>query len=227
MTEIQKFLFENQDLKYRDFSSKLIPNIKKEKIIGVRAPVLKEKARQMYLDGTYKKFISRLPHKYLEENSLHGYILCRIKDYGELIDETERFLPFIDNWAVCDTVRPAAFKKHKEELLEKTEEWIISEREYTKRFAIGMLMSYFLDGDFRKEQLEKVAKADSEEYYISMMAAWYFATALAKQYEPAVKYIENKRLLPLTHNRAIQKAVESRRISDERKEYLKKFRIKN
>ena len=226
MTEIQKFLFENQDLKYRDFSAKLIPTVDKERIIGVRAGVLKAKAKQMYKENSYKKFISGLPHKYLEENSLHGYILCEIKDFDKLINETEIFLPFVDNWAVCDTLRPRIFAKNSGELYEKIKIWIASDRIYTKRFAIGLLLSFYLDDEFEKEQLELVANADSEEYYISMMVAWYFATALAKQYEFAVKYIEEKRLLTGTHNRAIQKAVDSFRVSDEQKNYLKQFRIK-
>ncbi len=226
MNDIQKYLFDNCDLKYRDFSSKLIPTAEKEKIIGVRAPVLKAKAKQMYKDGSYKKYISRLPHKYLEENSLHGYILCEIKDFDELINEVERFLPYIDNWAVCDTVRPRIFKKHTDELYKRITRWISSGELYTVRFAIGMLLSFYLDGEFEKTHLELVTKADSEEYYLSMMVAWYFATALAKQYDSAVKIIEEKRLLPVTHNRAIQKAVESYRISDEKKSYLKQLKNK-
>lgn len=226
MTEIQKYLFDNQDKKYRDFSSKLIPTVDKERVIGVRAPVLKSKAKQMYKEGSYKDFILRLPHKYLEENSLHGYILCQVKDYDELINEIERFLPYVDNWSVCDTLRPTVFKKHTDELYEKIKEWIASDEIYTRRFATGMLMSYYLDGEFRKEHLKLVANADSEEYYISMMVAWYFATALAKQYGSAIKVIEKKMLLPATHNRTIQKAVESYRISDEQKKYLKQMKIK-
>ncbi|MBE6835297.1 MAG: DNA alkylation repair protein [Ruminococcaceae bacterium] len=225
MTEIQKFLFDNRDLKYRSFSLKLIPNIDEKTVVGVRAPVLKEKAKQMYKSGEYVDFIKKLPHKYLEENTLHGYILCQIKDFDELINETERFLPFINNWAVCDIIRPKVFKKHTDVLYEKAEKWLESDETYTVRFGMGMLMSYFLDEEFSNEHLSLVAKADSEEYYISMMAAWYFATALAKQYSQAVKFIENKRLLPLTHNRAIQKAVESYRIPQERKEYLKTLKI--
>ena len=226
MTEIQKFLFENKDEKYREFSSKLIPNVDEKKFIGVRAPVLKAKAKQMYKDGTYKKFISSLPHKYIEENLLHGYILCEIKDFDEATGETERFLPFIDNWSVCDTLRPKVFKKHTDELLVKIKEWIISDKIYTRRFAIGMLMSFYLDERFDKSYLSLVADADSEEYYISMMVAWYFATALAKQYLSAVKFIEKKRLSVPTHNRAIQKAVESFRVTDENKAYLKTLKIK-
>ena len=226
MTEIQKYLFDNRDLKYRDFSSKLIPTVEKEKIIGVRAPVLKAKAKQMYKEGSYKGYISHLPHKYLEENSLHGYILCEIKDFDELMNEVERFLPYIDNWAVCDTIRPRIFKKHTDELYVRIKRWISSDELYTERFAIGMLLSFYLDDKFEKNHLELVTKADSEEYYLSMMVAWYFATALAKQYESAIKIIEEKRLLPVTHNRAIQKAVESYRISDEKKSNLRQLKIK-
>ena len=226
MTEIQKFLFDNKDEKYRTFSSKLIPNVDGKSFIGVRAPVLRAKAKQMYKDGTYGKFISSLPHKYIEENTLHGYILCEIKDYNEAILETEKFLPYIDNWSVCDTLKPKVFKKHTDELLEKVKVWIKSDKTYTIRFAIGMLMSFYLDEKFDKSFLSLVADADSEEYYVSMMVAWYFATALAKQYDEAVKYIEKKRLSKDTHNRAIQKAVESYRVTDERKAFLKTLKIK-
>ncbi|MBO4339409.1 MAG: DNA alkylation repair protein [Clostridia bacterium] len=225
MTEIQKFLFDNSDFEYRAFSSKLIPNVDGKSFIGVRAPVLKEKAKQMYKDGTYKKFISGLPHKYIEENSLHGYIICLIKDFNEALDETERFLPFIDNWSVCDTLRPKAFKNRTDELYERIKVWIKSDKTYTVRFAVGMLMSFYLDDKFKSSYLNLAASADSDEYYISMMVAWYFATALAKQYEPAVRFIEEKRLSPATHNRAIQKAVESYRIPDETKAYLKTLKI--
>ena len=226
MTEIQKFLFDNSDEKYRAFSSKLIPNVDEKAFIGVRAPVLKAKAKQMYKDKTYKSFISSLPHKYIEENTLHGYIICEIKDYDEATGETERFLPFIDNWSVCDTLRPKVFKKHTDELLEKVKAWIKSDEIYTRRFAIGMLMSFYLDEKFKDDFLTLVASADGEEYYISMMVAWYFATALAKQYESAVKFIGENRLSVPTHNRAIQKALESYRVSDENKAYLKTLKIK-
>jgi len=226
MTEIQRFLFENRDLGYRDFSAKLIPNADKNCFIGVRAPILKEKAKQMYADGTYKKFISSLPHKYLDENSLHGYILCLIKDYDEAIAETERFLPYIDNWSVCDITRPKVFKKHTDELFEKIREWIVSDKTYTVRFAAGMLLSFYLDGKFDESHLSLVASADSDEYYISMMVAWYFATALAKQYESAVRVIEEKRLSAVTHNRTIRKAVESFRLTENQKAYLKTLKIK-
>jgi len=226
MTEIQNFLFSNQDINYREFSKKLIPDIPAERVIGVRSPVLRAKAKQMAKTGEAAAFIAALPHKYQEENILHAYILSGLSDLETAFSEIERFLPYIDNWAVCDVIRPAAFRKGGAELLKRTKLWIKSGETYTRRFGIVMLMTYFLDDGFDKKQVQWVVKSDSDEYYVSMAAAWYFATALAKQYESVLPVITSKQLSAATHNRAIQKAVESYRVSDERKEYLKTLKIK-
>lgn len=221
MTELQKILFSLQDEKYKEFFSALVPNIDKSRIIGVKTPQLKKLAKDLYDKPESKEFMSSLPHEYYEENNVHGFMIERIKDFDECIKETEKYLPYIDNWSSCDQLRPAVFKKHKTELLEKIRGWICSDKVYTVRFAIGMLMVHFLDGDFSPEYPELVGKVRSEEYYVNMMSAWYFATALAKQYDSVLPYFTEKKLSPFVHNKAIQKAVESRRVSDERKAFLK------
>ena len=226
MNEIQKFLFENQDIQYRDFQSKLIPNVDKESFIGVRTPALRKYAKELIRAGEFSDFLGELPHKYFDENQLHAFIISGIKAFDECITEVERFLPYVDNWATCDQLSPKCFAKNKSELLKHINKWIKSNKTYTVRFAIGMLMSHFLDGDFDESYLKMVASVKSEEYYINMMIAWYFATALAKQYESTLPYIENKALDKWTHNKAIQKAVESYRITDEQKAYLKTLKIK-
>ena len=208
------------DLKYRDFQAKLIPNIAPSKIIGVRIPDIRKLAKQLNSDEA-REFMRALPHKYLEEDILHGCLISSIKDYEQCIEEIERFLPYIDNWAVCDTISPKCLAKHKAELTPRIENWIGSEKTYTVRFGIGMLMRHYLDADFKSEYADMAAAVRSEEYYINMMIAWYFATALAKQWDAAVKYIEDRRLEKWTHNKAIQKACESYRITPEQKEYLK------
>lgn len=226
MKEIIGFLYENQDEKYRDFQAKLIPNIDKTTVIGVRTPVLKGYAVQLVKEGRADEFISVLPHKYFEENQLHAFIISREGSFEKCIEETEAFLPFVDNWATCDQLRPKCFAKNKIELLKYIDKWINSGETYKVRFAIGMLMCHFLDDDFNESYLKTVSAVKSDEYYINMMIAWFFATALAKQYEKTLPFIENKALDKWTHNKAIQKAVESYRITDEQKEYLKTFKIK-
>ena len=226
MNEIQKFLFENQDIQYRDFQAKLIPNVEKESFIGVRTPVLRKYAKELLKEGDIIGFLNELPHKYFDENQLHAFIISGIKSFDECINEVERFLPFVDNWATCDQMSPKCFAKNKSGLLKHIDIWIKSDKTYTVRFAIGMLMSHFLDCDFDESYLRKVAAVKSDEYYINMMIAWYFATALAKQYDKTLPYIENKALDKWTHNKAIQKAVESYRITDEQKAYLKTLKIK-
>lgn len=221
---ISEELFRLRDEKYRDFNSKLIPNVPLEDQIGVRLPDIRALAKKLSPDEI-EAFIKELPHKYHEENHLHGILLGRIKDYERCICETERFLPYITNWAVCDTTAPKCFSKHKSELLPHIKAWLGSEHTYTIRFGIGMLMRLFLDEDFKTEYLEMAAEIRSDEYYVKMMIAWYFATALAKQWDSAVKYIENRRLDVWTHNKAIQKSCESFRVSPEHKEYLKSLRI--
>lgn len=224
--EIRSELFKMQDEKYRDFNSGLIPTVDKDVMIGVRTPELKKYAKQLTKEKKTEEFLAELPHKYFDENQLHVFLLSEIKDYKTCVNEVNKFLPYIDNWATCDQLSPKIFKKHKKELFEYIKKWIKSERTYAVRFAVGMLMEHFLTEDFELIYTEMVAEVRSEEYYINMMRAWYFATALVKQYESVLPYIEEKRLDTWTHNKAIQKAVESYRIADERKTYLKGLKIK-
>ncbi len=222
---ITKKLFEMQDKTYKSFSAKLIPNVDEDTVIGVRAPSIKALAKQLDKDDK-EKFLSSLPHKYLEENHLHAYLISLDNEYASTVKELDRFLPFIDNWATCDGIRPKCFNKHKTLLLEDIKRWINSGRDWTVRFAIEMLMTYYLDGDFKYEYAEIVANVKSNEYYVNMMIAWYFATALAKQYDSVIGFLENKTLSPWTHNKTIQKSIESFRISNERKQYLRSLKIK-
>ena len=224
--EIRNELFAIQDEKYRDFQAKLIPTVEPETVIGVRTPALRDYAKKLLKREDIKEFLDDLPHKYFDENQLHAFILSGMKDYEKCIDEVIRFLPYVDNWATCDQMSPKVFKKHKQELLTNIREWVGSKETYTIRFGIGMLMEHFLDDDYDLRYPEMVAAVRSEEYYVNMMIAWYFATALAKQYESVLPYIENNRLDVWTHNKAIQKAVDSYRITPEQKEYLKSLKIK-
>ncbi len=223
--EIREKLYDRQDLKYRDFQAKLIPGMETEKMIGVRTPDLRKIAKQMVKREDIGEFLENLPHEFFDENQVHAFVISELKDYGRCVQGVERFLPFVDNWATCDQMSPKVFKKHRPELLDSIKEWIRSEHTYTVRFAVGMLMQHYLDEDFDPEYPEMVAEVQSEEYYIRMMIAWYFATALAKQYEAVLPYIEERRLEPWTHNKTIQKAVESYRITPEQKEYLKSLEI--
>jgi len=226
MTEIiRRHLYDLQDSEYKAFNSKLIPNIEPNRIIGVRTPELKAYAKSLK-NCDVSAFLSDLPHKYYEENSLHGFIIMGIKDYDECIAAINVFLPFVDNWATCDQLRPPCFKKHRAELIEQIKIWLESEHTYTKRFAMGMLMAHFLDEDFKPEYLEWLAEIRSEEYYVNMMLAWYYATALAKQWEATLPYLENCCLAKWVHNKTIQKAIESYRITAEQKAYLRTLRIK-
>lgn len=224
--KVQKQLFELQDLKYRDFHAKLMPTIDKEKVIGVRTPVLRSYAKQFGKTEEAKEFMKVLPHKYYEENNLHGMLLEQIKDYDELIIELEKFLPYIDNWATCDLLSLRIVEKNLEDFLEKINKYIKSDQPYTIRFGISMLMKHYLDDNFKIEYANKVAAVQSEEYYVNMMRAWYFATALAKQYDSIIPFIEEKKLDVWTHNKAIQKSIESYRITLEQKEYLRTLKIK-
>jgi 3-methyladenine DNA glycosylase AlkD len=223
--EIREELFKLQDKKYRDFQSKLIPNVNSDAVIGVRTPELRKLAKKYEKKEDISMFLEVLPHRYFDENQLHAFIISERKDYKRCIEETNRFLPFIDNWATCDQLSPKIFKKNKVDLLKEIYEWITSSNTYTVRFAIGMLMQHFLDDDFDIKYPKLVAKIKSEEYYINMMIAWYFATALAKQYDKIIPFIENKKLDKWTHNKTIQKAVESYRITEEQKSYLKTLKI--
>ena len=222
--EIQKELFALQDKKYMKFLSKLTPNISEDTIIGVRIPEIRKLAKKLVKNNEDEDFLKELPHKYYDENLLHGAIISESKNFEKCIKLLDNFLPFIDNWAVCDTISPKIFKKHKKELIEKIKEWSQSDKTYTCRFGVEMLMTHFLDEDFKKEYLEIVANIHSEEYYVKMVVAWFFATALAKQWDYAVIYLENNRLDVWVHNKTIQKARESLRISMEKKEYLKKLK---
>ena len=224
--KVQKQLFELQDLKYRDFHAKLMPTIDKEKVIGVRTPALRSYAKQFGKTEEAKEFIKVLPHKYYEENNLHGMLLEQIKDYDELIIELEKFLPYIDNWATCDLLSLRIVKKNLEDFLEKINKYIKSDQPYTIRFGISMLMKHYLEDNFKIEYANKVAAVQSEEYYVNMVCAWYFATALAKQYDSIIPFIEEKKLDVWTHNKAIQKSIESYRITPEQKEYLRTLKIK-
>ena len=223
--EIRQSLFELQDIKYRDFQAKLIPGKDTETMIGVRTPELRKLAKQMLKREEIGEFLRDLPHRYFDEDQLHAFIVSGIKEYGKCMEELMRFLPFVDNWATCDQMSPGVFKKHKPELLTQIREWLGSDHTYTVRFGIGMLMQYFLDDDFDPAYPELVAGVHSEEYYVNMMIAWYFATALAKQYDDVLPFIEGRRLDPWTHNKTIRKAVESYRISDEQKEYLRSLKV--
>lgn len=224
--EIRKELFALQDTKYRDFQTRLIPTVDPDTVIGVRTPELRKYAKQLIKREDIEKFLTHLPHQYFDENQLHAFILSEMKDYSECVDKVDRFLPFVDNWATCDQMSPKVFKKHRQKLLKEIKRWIRSEETYTIRFGIGMLMEHFLDEDFDPAYPEMVAKIRSDEYYVNMMVAWYFATALAKQYKTVISYIEDQRLDVWTHNKAIQKSVESNRITPEQKMYLKSLKIK-
>ena len=224
LTRLQQQLFVLQDEEYRDFHSKLMPNISKEDVIGIRVPVLRKFAKEFAKSDEKEKFLKELPHRYYEENNLHMMLLVEMKDYDGCMQEMERFLPYINNWATCDFPAPKCFEKHKKDVLEHIKIWIKSSQTYTVRYAIGMLMRLFLEDDFSAEYPQMVAEVSSEEYYINMMIAWYFATALAKQWDAVIPYIEQRKLSPWVHRKTIQEAVESDRITSGQKEYLKSFR---
>ena len=224
--DIQQELFALQDLSYRDFHAKLMPTVDKARVIGVRTPKLRAFAKEFGKTEEAKEFLKVLPHQYYEENNLHGLLIEQIKDYPTLIGELNRFLPCIDNWATCDLLTVRVVKKHLDTFTEEVERWLASDHTYTIRFGIGMLMRYYLEEHFSLEYPEKVAKICSKEYYVNMMRAWYFATALAKQYEAIFPFLEEKRLDAWTHNKTIQKAIESYRSTQEQKAYLRTLRIK-
>lgn len=228
MTPIQKILFEFQDKKYADFSAKLVPTLPREAFIGVRSPCYKEIVKQVkeLPPAELQSFLQTLPHKYHEENSLHIALINKIKAYDECLAELELFLPYINSWAISDALNPPVLKKNRQVLLPKLEEWIQAPAPFTKRVGLLLLMKYFLDDDFKPSYLELPAKIRSEEYYVNMMIAWFFAEALVKQWDATLPYIQNKKLAPWTHNKAIQKACESFRISQEKKEFLKQIKVK-
>lgn len=224
MNSIQKKLLEMQDIEYKNFHSKLMPTIDDERIIGIRVPALRKFAKTLFKQDIKNSFMNNLPHYYYEENNIHAFLIERIDDFDEALEETNKFLPYIDNWATCDMFSPKVFGKNKERLIEEIKKWLSSSEPYTIRYAIGMLMRYFLDEDFKSEYAQWVAAVKTDEYYVKMMKAWYFATALAKQYDIAVTYISNHVLDETEHRMTIQKAIESHRISDTRKQILKKYK---
>ena len=223
--DVQKRLLELQDPGYRDFQSKLVPNISRDTIIGIRTPVLRKFVKEYKKEPEAAEFLKTLPHHY-DENMLHGFLISGVKDYETCVQALDEFLPGVDNWAVCDGISPKVFAKHHEELLPKIRKWAASDHVYTSRFGLKMLMTHFLDTDFRPEYLEIPAAVHSGEYYLNMMIAWFFATALAKQWEASVVYLEEQRLSPWVHNKTIQKARESYRTTPEQKEYLKNLKRK-
>lgn len=226
ITNVQTRLFELQDLKYRDFHAKLMPTVNKEKIIGVRTPALRVFAKKYGKTDEAKEYLQILSHQYYEENNLHGLLIEQIKDYDTCLEELERFLPYIDNWATCDLLALHMMKKHRDIFIREIYRWMESDQPYIIRFGISMLMRHYLDEGFKPEYPEKVAAIRSEEYYVNMMRAWYFATALAKQYEKILPFLEEQRMDIWTHNKTIQKSIESYRITQEQKDHLRTLRIK-
>ena len=219
-------LFKLQDIQYRVFQKKLIPTVDPETVIGVRTPQLRKLAKQLCGTPEAEAFLEALPHEYFDENQLHAFLISEEKDYDKCVSRVEAFLPYVDNWATCDQMSPKVFRKHKRELLVCIRRWLKSEHTYTIRFAIGMLMQHFLDEDFEVQYPDMVAQIRSDEYYVNMMIAWYFATALAKQYDAVIPFIELQKLDVWTHNKAIQKARESYRITPDQKEHLKTLKRK-
>lgn len=221
---LYKTLFSLRDEKYRRFSLRLIPGVPAETVIGVRFPKLRLLSKQLSSEADINEFLDALPHMYYEEDILHCYLLGTIKNTEECAARLEAFLPYVSCWAVCDAIKPSALSKNPEFFLEKIRFWLESDRTYTIRFALGMLMTYFLDGNFSPEYLERAASIKSDEYYVNMMVAWYFATALAKQWEYALPYLTEHRLSSWCHAKTIQKASESFRVPPAHKEILRSLR---
>ena len=224
MTELQRSLFELQDLKYRDFQSKLLPKTEKEKIIGVRTPILRKFAKEFAQTKEAQNFLQELPHQYYEENNLHLMLVTHIRDYKKCLTEVIQFLPYIDTWATCDLPLPKCFEKHKAELIVDVKKWIASNDTYTIRYGIGVLLRLYLDEEFKDEYPKLVSAVISDEYYVNMMIAWYFATALAKQWEAVIGYLKDRKLPEWVHRKTIQKAIESNRITEEQKAELRGLR---
>lgn len=221
----QKRLFELRDVEYASFQAKLTPTVPFELFIGVRVPKVRLLARELLKNPGYETFLEELPHKYYDENMLHGLLISGISDFDKCVSLVDRFLPYVDNWAVCDIMSPKVFAKNKPRLLMKIREWASSDDVYTCRFGLEMLMSHFLDKDFDPSYLKIVVAARGDDYYVKMMVAWFFATALAKQWDASIPYIENRKLAAWTHNKTIQKAIESFRITDEQKKYLRTLKL--
>lgn len=226
MTPIQKQLFELQDLGYKEFHSKLMPTVCKDKIIGVRVPQLRKFAKELNKSGLKVDFLNTLPHKYYEEDNLHAFLIEQIKNFDECIFALDNFLLFIDNWATCDMMTPKVLAENPDLLYEKIQEWAKSEHTYTVRFAVVTLMKFFMGERLDKKHLKLLLRIKSDEYYINMAVAWYLATALSSRWDLVIPYIENKKFDKWIHNKAIQKSIESYRITKEQKEYLKTLKIK-
>ncbi len=225
MTEkIISLLLQNTDEKYRLFQCALMPTVNPDTVLGVRTPILRKMAKEYKNNYNINSFLHTLPHKYYEENNLHAFIIKQTNEFEECVLQIDSFLPYVNNWATCDSLRPKCFKSNKNELMHYVQKWIKSQQIYTVRYAIGMLLTYYLDEDFSPSHLQAVAQIQSEEYYVNMMKAWYFATALAKQYNDTIPYIENRLLTDFVHKKTIQKAIESYRISDDKKQYLKQLK---
>ena len=224
--EIRARLAENSDAQYRLFQAKLMPTVAPERILGVRTPILRKFAKEIAGEESVAEFLNDLPHRYYDENNLHGFVISLCKDYEKTVRAVDAFLPYVDNWATCDLLSPVCFKKNRAALRSEIDRWLSSDKVYTVRFGIEMLMSHYLDEDFDPAVLKKVAAVHHGDYYVKMMAAWFFATALAKQWDAAVPYIESKQLDGWVQNKTIQKAVESYRITAEQKDYLRSFKVK-
>ena len=223
---IRSELFAMQDLEYKMFQCALMPTVDPDTVIGVRTPQLRALAKRLKKEPGAAAFLSDLPHRYYEENNLHAFLVAQMADYDACIGALNTFLPFVDNWATCDMLRPKSFQKHRGALLREIDIWLASAHTYTIRFGLEMLMLHFLDQNFELRFPDMVAEIQSEEYYVNMMIAWYFSTALAKQWDNVIGYLENHRLSPWVHNKTIQKAVESLRIPVEAKQYLRSLRIR-
>ena len=229
MQEITEQLITMKDEVYKNFHGKLMPTINPDTILGVRVPLLRKFSNQLsksFSKEEIERFMSELPHRYYEENNIHAFLIEKINDYEECIAALDKFLPYVDNWATCDMMNPKIFKKNTQKLFDKIEEWMSSSHVYTIRFGIGMLMRFYLDDNFSTQYLDMVANIVSDEYYVNMMKAWFFATALAKQYEATLPYIQQNRLDIWSHNKAIQKSIESFRVSKEHKEELRRYKRK-
>ena len=224
--DIRQRLLAQQDKKYKEMQERIINTVPADSIIGVRTPELRQMAKELSKMEDVGEFLSDLPHELFEEDQLHAFIISGMRDYSLCMAELVRFLPYVNNWATCDQMSPKVFRKHKDELLDQIKIWIASDHTYTVRFGVGMLMEHFLDEDFDIRYPKMVAKLRSDEYYVNMMIAWYFATALAKQYDDTLPFIEKNKLDTWTHNKTLRKACESFRITPEQKEYLKSLKIK-
>ena len=225
MDKIKEYLLSHQDIKYRDFTLPLLPNINKDTFIGVRLPTIKKYAKDLNKNSR-EEFLKSLPHQYHEENILHAFILSNIKDYDEFIDKVDKFLPYVSNWSTCDTICNKNLNKYKPQLIKEIYKWLKSDELYRVRYAVKCLMNYYLNDDFKEEHLEKIREVKLDDYYVRMMVAWYLATGLAKNYDSFIKVIEKHQFDTFTHNKAIQKAIESYRVSEEHKAYLKTLKIK-